>query len=364
VAVEPTLGSQDQYFYRNKMEFSFGPRWLTQEEISRRQETTDRFALGLHLPERFDRTLDVEECWLQSETSVQLVNAVREFCRNRGLSIYSTITHTGFLRHLVIREGKRTGERMVNLVTSTHEPALMLEFRDFLLGLFPDLTTICNNITSRKSLVATGEREVVLHGTGTIAEHLCGMTFRISANSFFQSNTVQAERLYAEVRRLAGLTPEDVVYDCYCGTGTISLVLAGDASEVVGIESVPDAVEDARKNAEINSVRNCTFLVGDLKETLARESAGLAPGRPSVVVLDPPRAGIHESVVSTIRTFSPRRIVYVSCNPATLARDLARLCAGGVYDITWVRPFDMFPQTFHIEAAVCLDREHSPGTFR
>jgi 23S rRNA (uracil1939-C5)-methyltransferase len=355
VRVQPTLGADDDVFYRNKMEFSFGQRWLTKEEMETKKQDVSPFALGLHIPDRFDRVLDLEECWLQSETSVRIVNAVRQFCLDRRLSVFSTATHTGYLRNLVIREGKRTGELMVNLVTRDDRPEVMQELREALLAEFPGMTTLCNNITERKSQVALGDREVVYHGPGTITERIGKRTYRISANSFFQTNTVQAERLYDTVLRMARLRAGDVVYDLYCGTGTIALHVADDASQVIGIESVPAAVADARRNAAANGVGNCTFVLGDIRETMTKRADMLSPfGEPDVVIVDPPRAGMHEDVARRVVELGADRIIYVSCNPATQARDLKLM--GGHYAIREVQPVDMFPHTVHIESVVLLSR--------
>jgi 23S rRNA (uracil1939-C5)-methyltransferase len=359
IEVAPTIGSDDPYYYRNKMEFSFGERWLSGEEIGAQREEgappADRFALGLHIPERFDRVLDVNACWLQSETSNRILNLVRSFARARHLTIFSTRTHEGYLRNLVIRQSRHTAEVMVNLVTREERPAVMREFAEELLREVPEVTTIVNNITERKSQVALGEREVVVHGPGTITERIGRRTYRISANSFFQTNTLQAERLYDTARRCARLRPEDLVYDLYSGTGTIALHIADDVRQVVGVESVASAVADARRNAESNGVGNCAFLLGDLKEVLKRQNAALAPfGTPDAMIIDPPRAGMHEDVLRRVLELAPERIVYVSCNPATQARDLALL--SGPYRIAEVQPVDMFPHTFHIENVVALSR--------
>jgi 23S rRNA (uracil1939-C5)-methyltransferase len=346
------------FFYRNKMEFSFGERWLSPEELAlHRSEQIDRFALGLHIPQRFDRVLDLEECWLQSAESYRIVNMVRTFCRERSLTVYSTRTHTGYLRNLVVREGKNTGERMVNLVTSESRPALMHELTALLLKEFPSLTTVINNITQRKSGVAIGDTESVYHGPGFITELLGGNRYRISANSFFQTNTLQTENLYAVARRMADLRKEDVVFDLYSGTGTIALAIADAVRGVVGIESVSAAVEDARSNAVFNSIGNCTFVLGDLKDRLTGDASLRAHyGPPTVVIADPPRSGMHPRVLDEIIALAPERVVYVSCNPATQARDLLQLCSGGAYRIDEVQPVDMFPHTTHVENVVRLTR--------
>jgi 23S rRNA (uracil1939-C5)-methyltransferase len=361
LAVPVPLAMADPFYYRNKMEFSFGERWRTHEEMTHPRSGGSATggvidpALGLHLPGRYDRVLDLHECWLQSEASARIVNLVREFCLGHDLSVFSTVTQSGYLRNLVIRESKRTGETMVNLVTRDDRPEVMEQLTARLLGEFPLLTTIVNNITERRSQVAVGERERVYHGTGTITEKIGKRTYRISANSFFQTNTDQAERLYDTALGFAHLRPADVVYDLYSGTGTIALHIAGGAGKVIGIESVEQAVDDARKNAEFNEVHNCVFLHGDLKEKLlaSRRQGEPLPG-PDVVIVDPPRAGMHEKVAREIVSLAPRTIVYVSCNPSTQARDLKIICESGRYSIESIQPVDMFPHTQHIENVVGL----------
>ncbi len=356
--VRPTLGAVENFYYRNKMEFSFGDRWLTEAELSRHVsgEEINRFALGLHVPQRFDRIVDVDECWLQSEKSNRIVNTVRDFCLKRSLDIYSTKTHAGYLRNLVIKESKKRNELMVNLVTRDDNPAIMEELTRVLLSVIPEITTVVNNITDRKSQVAIGESEKVYHGSGYITERIGKRSYRISANSFFQTNTLQAEQLYGLVSRFAALRRDDVVFDLYSGTGTIALHIADEAAKVLGIEAVAVAVEDAKKNAGDNGVTNCTFLLGDLKDRLTKETSWLEEfGRPSVIIVDPPRSGMHEKVVREVEGLRPHRIVYVSCNPATQARDLHILCSAGRYRITDIQPVDMFPHTYHIENVVALE---------
>jgi 23S rRNA (uracil1939-C5)-methyltransferase len=358
VPVNPTLPSPDEYFYRNKMEYSFGERWLTREELhAAGGEVRNRFALGLHIPKRFDRVLDLEECWLLSERSHHIVNSVRAFCLRHGLSVYSPETHTGYLRNLVIREGTNTGELMVNLVSTDENPMVTGGMTAMLLAEYPFITTIVNNITRRASLVAVGDREIVLQGPGYITDRIGSNHYRISANSFFQTNTRQAERLYDVVRKMASLRPDDVVFDLYSGIGTIALHLAGDARAVVGIEAVESAIDDARNNAAANGRTNCTFIPGDLKDRLTRDTAWLeSHPRPSVVVTDPPRSGMHEKVVHQLLALAPERLVYVSCNPATQARDLLILSGSGMYRVNEIQPVDMFPHTSHVENVVSLLR--------
>lgn len=349
------IGSDDIYFYRNKMEFSFSrQRWLTQEEMVRKNEFAGQFGLGLHVAGRFDKVLDIDECWLQSALSNGILNTVREFCSQQKLSIYSTKTHEGYLRHLVIRQSNTTGEVMVNLVTSTDEPSIMRELCSLLLSRFPEITTVTNNITSRKSMVAIGEREKVYQGLGYITERLGKYTFRISANSFFQTNTKQAERLYELTKRMCEFSSRDVVYDLYCGTGTIAIYISDAVHEVVGIDLVESAIEDALLNAQLNNVQNCRFLLGDLKNKLTKDTSWLTK-KPDVVILDPPRSGLHPKVVNEVATLSPERILYISCNPATQARDAKMMCALG-YTLTTLQPLDMFPHTSHVENIAAFRR--------
>jgi 23S rRNA (uracil1939-C5)-methyltransferase len=363
VTVAPTLGSEDPFYYRNKMEFSFGDRWLTKEELTLRTETAalsgeaERFALGLHIPARWDKILDLQECWLQSPSSVAIVNFTRAFMLERKIPLYSTDTNTGYLRNLIVREGRGTGDRMVNLVTRDDNPEVMREYTTALLVAVPGITTVVNNITTKKSQVAFGERETVYHGLPFITERIGKRVYRISANSFFQTNTRQAERLYDTVLDMAEFRPDDVVFDLYSGTGTIALHVADHVRTVMGVESVAPAVDDARRNAEENGVTNCSFLLGDLKDTLiaARKDGGTLPS-PDVIILDPPRAGMHEKAVRELLAMNARRIVYVSCNPATQARDLKLLCEGGRFRLEGVQPVDMFPHTNHIENVAALIR--------
>jgi len=355
--VLPVMGAEDSYYYRNKMEFTFSnARWLTDEEMHRKDEIVQELALGLHVPQRWDKLVNIEECFLQSELSAGIVNAVREIARGWKLSVYSTETQEGYLRHLVIREGKRTGEVMVNLVTTTDWPEAMHNMTQLLLKHFPEITTIVNNITSRRAMVAFGEQEKISYGPGYILEKLGGYTFHISANSFFQTNTLQAERLYDTAKRFAQLSPKDVVYDLYSGTGTIAIYLSGAVERVVGIEVVASAILDAERNAALNKVANCYFLQGDLKDRLTKDSGWLNEHpKPTVVVADPPRSGMHAKVVERIIALSPERIVYVSCNPTTQARD-AKLFFEGGYRLDQIQPVDMFPHTDHIESVALLTR--------
>ncbi|MBI5215203.1 MAG: 23S rRNA (uracil(1939)-C(5))-methyltransferase RlmD [Ignavibacteriae bacterium] len=355
--VRPVIGCEPPYFYRNKMEFTFSnERWLTSEEMEHKDEIKREVAVGLHIPERYDKVLNVEECYLQSETSTRILNTVREICQLWEMNAYSTKTHTGYLRHLVIREAKHTGERMINLVTTNDWQEAMQKMTTLLLKEFPDTTTIVNNITERKSMVAFGDKEKVYYGNGYITEKIGTYTFHISANSFFQTNTLQTEKLYSIAKEFVALQPTDVVYDLYSGTGTIALFLSDACERVVGIEVVESAIADAQRNAELNKVVNCFFLKGNLTEGLysKKDEEQTKAGwlhehpKPNVVVLDPPRSGVHPKVIDQIIRLKPERIVYVSCNPSTQARD-AKMLADGGFSLDVIQPVDMFPHTDHIE---------------
>lgn len=347
----PTIGSESPFFYRNKMEYTFSNRrWLTEDEMNSIQISENEVALGFHVPERYDKVLNTTECYLQSEVSAKIVNRVREFCQLKKLSVYSTKTHEGYLRHLVIRDSKKTGEIMINLVTTNVEAEVMKQFTQMLIGEFPVVTTIVNNITDRKSMIAIGDVENILYGNGYITEQLGGYTFKISANSFFQTNTMQAEKLYNVAKNFAALKSDDVVYDLYSGTGTIAIYLSDAVERVIGIEVVESAIHDAEKNAEKNQISNCYFLQGDLKDRLTKDRSWLSEHpEPNVIVVDPPRSGLHPKVVDQILKIKPQRIVYVSCNPATQARD-SKLLAEGGYNLQKIQPVDMFPHTDHIES--------------
>ena len=357
VPVHSTLPSPEIYGYRNKMEFSFSAqRWILPDEPDPLPKPRN-FALGFHIPGRFDKVLDIDRCWLQSEPANSVLTAVKMFARESGLPAWDTRTREGFWRFLVIREGKHTGQMMVNVVTYDHRKELMQRLAERILGENPDITSLVNNVTTSPGGSAFGEQEFLIHGAPVIEEKLGGLVFEISANSFFQTNTLQAERLYAKVLEFSRLTGGEVVYDLYSGTGTISLFLAGRAGRVVGIEVVPSAIADAKRNARRNGIENCHFVAGDIaKEMKQAREIRSRHGRPDVVVVDPPRAGIHPRGIRGILELAPARIVYVSCNPATFARDARALVEGG-YALRQVQPVDMFPHTSHIELVAELERE-------
>jgi 23S rRNA (uracil1939-C5)-methyltransferase len=340
IPLSPIIGAPDVYGYRNKMEFTFadGPGGPI---------------VGLHEAERFDAILDIERCLLQSDTMNAVLAEVRAFVREQGWSVYRQDGEDGLLRFLVLREGRATGEAMVNLVTASPDVATARALADRLRTRCPQVSSVVLNVNPKKAAVAVGVEEHPVAGNETIRERLGGVEFSISANSFFQTNTRQAERLFAVVTEYAALSGREVVFDLYSGTGAISLLLARRARAVYGIELVAAAIEDATRNAAANGIANCTFLPGEVRHVLPEL---LRQGiRAEVVVADPPRAGFHPKALRALLTLAPGRIVYVSCNPATLARDLATLAAGG-YRVAAVQPIDMFPHTPHIEVVARLDR--------
>jgi 23S rRNA (uracil1939-C5)-methyltransferase len=358
VLLEDTLACEHEYGYRNKMEFSFSnSRWLTDLEISSGVEFDRDFALGLHVPGRFDKVVDVQECFLQQEIANHIVNAVRQAARERNLAPFETRMHTGFLRNLVIRTSRATGEIMVILVTS---PAVLDEENDLIQWLgttfpaqFREVTTVVHAVTTSKATVAGGVPHV-LTGTGTITEELLGVRFRISPFSFFQTNTAQAERLFSTALDYAEIQPDHIVWDLYCGAGSITLCAAARARRVIGIEIVESSIADARNNAENNNIRNADFYLEDMQKAAARDLLSELPA-PDVIIVDPPRAGLHADVVQKLLDIGAPTLIYVSCNPATQARDCALLAEK--YTIEKLKPVDMFPQTYHIESVARLRRK-------
>ncbi len=362
--VRDVLAAPNEYYYRNKMEFSFSDqRWLTDEEIAS-GDVQDRFALGLHVRERYDRVIDAEICYLPKPIVTEILDFTRQFTIENRIGVYSdhapavpedgAPTIANLLRFLVVKTSHATGEIMVNLVTNREESDLLIKYSKELLEKIPSVTTVVNNINTRRAQVAVGDYEIVYHGEGTIRDRIGNAEFRISANSFFQANTPQAERLYSIAAEFAELQPSDVLWDLYCGTGTISLFVADKVKGVLGIELVESAVIDARANAESNGISNVAFVSSDLRRALTTPDFLADHQRPDVMIIDPPRNGMHPDVVSEVLKLAPERISYISCNPATQARDIALLAAG--YELLELQPVDMFPQTYHIECVAKLRR--------
>jgi 23S rRNA (uracil1939-C5)-methyltransferase len=340
-AARPVVPAPSQFHYRNKMEFSFG------------KDADGALTLGLHRRGFFDRTFDLARCHIATPVASEIVAETRAWAVGEGLTPYDTRRHAGLLRYLVVREGVRTGQVMVNLVASESHPA----FEDFarrITGRFPTVASVLLNLTRRKAQIAVGEEERVLAGKDRIEERLGGLTYEISSASFFQTNTEQGERLLETALEGLALTGGERVLDLYSGTGTFTLPIALRAREAIGVESSEAAVRDAERNAARNGIANVRFVREEAVEAL-RDHFGEEPSAVDAVLVDPPRAGLHPGVVSRLIQMGAPRLVYVSCNPATLGRDLALFCESR-YRLEWVRPVDMFPHTPHIECVATLVR--------
>jgi 23S rRNA (uracil1939-C5)-methyltransferase len=348
VPVHDTIASPDVFAYRNKMEFSCSDRrWLLPEEMGR-EDVDAGFGIGLHVPGTFQKVLDIKTCLLMPALGNEILDAVRRFIRNSELPVYGLHSHEGFWRFLMLRHSAAHDQWMVNIITAAEALDVVRPLADQLVASYPQIVSVVNNITARKAGIAIGEYERLLAGSPTLQDRIGRFEFEISANSFFQTNTRGAARLYDTAKAYAGLTGTETVLDLYCGTGTIGIGLSDAAKEVIGIEIIESAVADANRNCRVNGITNCRFMLGDIKEALSRVTA-----TPEVLVIDPPRVGMHKDVVSQVLQMAPQRIVYVSCNPATLARDLGMLAEK--YRPVEVQPVDMFPHTFHIESVARLE---------
>jgi 23S rRNA (uracil1939-C5)-methyltransferase len=362
--LRPIIGAPDLYGYRNKMEFTVAraSQQTTPRSGSEARAATpeagegrarERVIVGLHEADRYDSVLDVDRCLLQSEAMNALLDEARRFFVDHELSAYDQDSGEGLLRFLMLREGRRTGEAMTNIVTAAPAVSELAPLAERLRSRVPGTSSVVMNVNPKKASVAVGVEEHLLAGRDHIREQIGGLGFQISANSFFQTNTVQAERLFGMVLEATELGGGETVVDLYSGTGAISLLLAQRCRWVYGVEVAQAAVDDAALNAAANGVTNCTFLAGEVRFVLPSLIArGVSA---EVVVADPPRAGFHPKALHALVRLAPSRIVYVSCNPSTLARDVADLVRGG-YGLRWVQPVDMFPHTPHIEAVARLDR--------
>jgi len=349
IPVRDVLPSQNRFGYRNKMEFTFSDRrWILPAEFPLTGSESG-FALGLHVPGTFHKVIDIDACLLQPDEGNRILRAVKDHVKGSGLSVYGLKSHRGFWRFLALRHSSSTGEWMVNVVTSQENSTVTANLASSLAARFPRIRTVVNNVNTRKASIAVGERETVLHGDGIIKDHIGAYGFQISANSFFQTNTLGGETLYRQIAEYAELQGSETVLDLYSGTGTIPIFLSGRAGRIVGVEIGQSAVRDAEHNCHANEIHNCEFLWGDIKECLM----GLRI-KPDVVILDPPRVGVHKDALAPILGLEAERIVYVSCNPATMARDLEQM--GQKYDVVEVQPVDMFPHTYHIETVAKLHR--------
>ena len=349
VSVCDVIPSEKRFGYRNKMEFSFSDRrWLLPHEFDPEEKTT-AFGLGLHVPGTFSKVIDIEACLLQHDPGNQILRQVRRYVSDSGIPVYGLKSHEGFWRFLTVRYSAAHDAWMVNLVTSEVNRDAVAPLVEILSKKMDNLKTVVNNINTRKAAIAVGEEEIVLLGDGYIEDRIGRFTFQISANSFFQTNASGAETLYQKVVEYADLNTSEVVLDLYSGTGTIPIFLSDRAKSVIGMEIVESAVLDAYRNCEANGVENCRFIWGDIRHELSKLEM-----KPDVIIMDPPRAGIHKDVLKVVMTLAAERIVYVSCNPATLARDLGHMAEA--YEIVEIQPVDMFPHTYHIEAVAKLVR--------
>ncbi|RAR47292.1 23S rRNA (uracil(1939)-C(5))-methyltransferase RlmD [Flavobacterium lacus] len=351
---EEILGSKKQFFYRNKMEFSFSDsRWLTENEIQDDTEIHDRNALGFHIPKMWDKILDIQKCHLQQDPSNAIRNAIKEFATENNIPFFNARNHEGLLRTLMIRTTS-IGEIMV-LIQFFKENKTQRELvLSFLSEKFPKITSLLYVINGKANDTLYDQNIKLFKGREYILEEMEGLQFSINAKSFYQTNSEQAYELYKITREFAGLTGNELVYDLYTGTGTIAQFVSKKAKKVIGVESVPEAIADAEENAKRNNITNCEFFVGDMKDVFNAEFIA-THGKPDVIITDPPRDGMHAAVVEQIMKIAPEKVVYVSCNSATQARDLALM--DSLYKVTRVRPVDMFPQTHHVENVVLLEKK-------
>jgi len=356
--ISPILGSANTVRYRNKLEYSFSNmRWLTQEEMDSLTDTSNRKqpGLGFHIPGAFDKVLHIESCWLQDEISDRIRNSAYAYATQHNLPFINLRSQEGMLRDMMVRV-VTTGQIMVlvqSKVTNDSEMEQFMGLMQHISDQFPEITSLLY-VINNKCNDTFGDLDVhVFRGEEFIYETMENLKFKIGPKSFFQTNSTQAYRLYSVVREMAGLQKDDVVYDLYTGTGTIAQFLAGGVKKVVGIEYVPEAIEDAKVNASINNITNTSFFAGDMKDVLNAQFIA-EHGTPDVIVTDPPRVGMHKDVVDVIMAAAPKRIVYVSCNPATQARDIALL--DSLYRVAAVQPVDMFPHTQHVEVVTLLEK--------
>ncbi len=351
--ITPILGSEKQYFYRNKMEFSFSDsRWLTYDEINSKDEIEDRNALGFHIPGMWDKILDIKKCHLQADPSNAIRLAVKDFANKHELPFFNPRNQEGLLRTLMIRTSSN-GEIMVLVQFFEDNKEQRTLLMDFMKETFPEITSLLYVINQKQNDTIYDQKIECYAGRDHIFEEMEGLKFKINAKSFYQTNSDQAYELYKITRDFAGLTGDELVYDLYTGTGTIAQFVAKQAKKVVGIEAVPVAIEDAKANAKLNNIENVAFFAGDMKNIF---NAGFiaANGKPDVIITDPPRDGMHKDVVQQILNIAPKKVVYVSCNSATQARDLELM--KDLYKITKLQPVDMFPQTHHVENVVLLEK--------
>ena len=348
----PIMQSPETYFYRNKLEYTFSSRkWLEKSQLQD-AENINMNGLGFHLPGMFDRILDINQCYLQSTISDKIRNGVREFALKNEYTFYDTREHQGFLRNLVVRSSNSTGEYMIVLIVGKNDEQKISDILNFIADNFNEVTSIYYIVNEKKNDSYSDLKPVLFKGNEFIIENLGNLKFQIGPKSFFQTNTNQAKQMYDVALNFANLNGTETVYDLYTGTGTIALYASQKAKNVIGVEIIKEAIDDANKNAEINNISNAKFVVGDMKDVLNNQFV-TENGKPDVVLLDPPRAGVHQDALEVIKNAEPNKIVYISCNPGTQARDVAIL--SDKYDVLKIMPFDMFPHTFHVENIALLE---------
>lgn len=347
----PILGCEETIYYRNKLEFTFSNRvWLTKEQINS-GETFERNALGFHAAGHFASVLQIDECFLQDDFVNTVRNAIYQFAINNAYTFYNIKHHEGLMRNLIFRSST-LGEWMITVCFAYDDSEKIELLMNFIKTEFPTITSLNYIINTKKNDTIFDQEVITFHGKDHIIEQLDNIQYKISVKSFFQTNSKQAKRLYDIVKDFGAFTQEDVVYDLYCGTGSIALYIANDCKKVIGIEQIADAITDANYNATLNKIANTTFHVGTCEDILKEEFIAQYT-KPDIVVVDPPRAGLHENVIKVLVEAAPKKIVYVSCNPATQARDV--LLFSEKYTLTKCQPVDMFPHTFHIENVVLLE---------
>lgn len=351
--VNPTLGSKETFCYRNKLEYTFSCKcWITFEDLRSGREIADRNALGFHIPGAFDKVLDIKKCWLQDDLSNRIRLFVRQYALAKGYEFYDIKAQQGLMRTLMVRIAS-TGEVMLIVVFARSKQEKIDDMMGAIAAEFPEITSLLYVVNQKVNDTIADQEVITYRGRDYINEEMEGLQFRIGPKSFYQTNSLQAYELYKVARRMACLKPDDLVYDLYTGTGTIANFVARQVKKVVGIEYVPEAIADAKLNSEVNGIDNTIFFAGDMKDVLT-DGFIAEHGRPDVMIIDPPRAGMHEDVVNVILNARPERIVYVSCNPATQARDLALM--DSLYRVEEVQPVDMFPHTHHVENVVRMTR--------
>jgi len=355
VRIDPIIPAVEIFRYRNKMEFAFSDRrWLVEnDDLSRPID----FAIGLRTPDNYYKAVDIDDCLIAPPETTEIIRLVREYARHHNLTPYNHRHHTGYLRHLVLRKGIFTDQIMVNLVTSADTPEILEPLAYNLTQNLKNITSVVNTVTDNVCGTTTGKVIRLLTGQAFITDRIGNLTFKISPASFFQTNTRMAIKLYEIIKQFAQPEPHHIIWDLFCGTGSIALFLARDCRQVIGFEVVADAVADARENAQLNVIENALFICADLeKDVLAMPDSVKDLPRPDIIIVDPPRTGLTPQLIATMRQLLPNRIIYVSCNPATQVRDLKKLTADNMYQIIKVQPIDLFPHTPHIETVTLLER--------